>query len=61
MAAYEPDRAERLTSPYFARAEPEELLYDEIEVIWAAIDQRDDWSAFEAKVRTIREAGAALA
>jgi serine/tyrosine/threonine adenylyltransferase len=61
VAAYEPDRPERLSSAYFTRPEPEELLYEEIEAIWAAIDQRDDWSAFGAKVRTIREAGAALA
>ena len=61
MAAYEAERPERLTSSHFARREPEELLYDEIEAIWAAIDQGDDWSTFEAKVRAIREAGSALA
>jgi serine/tyrosine/threonine adenylyltransferase len=52
-AAYEPDRPGRLGHAYFARPEPEELLYDEIEAIWAAIDKSDDWSAFEAKLAAI--------
>jgi uncharacterized protein YdiU (UPF0061 family) len=61
LKAHAPDRPERLADPYFARGEPEELLYDEIEAIWAGIAERDDWSAFEAKVAGIRTAGAALA
>jgi uncharacterized protein YdiU (UPF0061 family) len=56
IAAYEPDRPERLNAPYFARAEPEELLYDEIEALWAPIAERDDWSAFEAKLAAIETA-----
>jgi hypothetical protein len=34
---------------------------DEVEAIWAAIDQRDDWSAFDAKVAAIRRFGDAMA
>ncbi len=45
-----------LCSPYFTRPEPEELLYDEIESIWAAIADRDDWSPFEAKLAAIEVA-----
>jgi uncharacterized protein YdiU (UPF0061 family) len=56
LAAYEPDRPERLASPYFAQAEPEELLYDEIERIWAAIAEHDDWAPFEAKLARIETA-----
>jgi len=56
LAAYEMDRPERLASPYFARTEPEELLYDEIEAIWAAIAERDDWDRFEAKLAAIEAA-----
>ena len=56
LAAYEPDGPARLSHPYFAAPEPEELLYDEIETIWAAIDQRDDWSLFEAKLLRISQA-----
>jgi hypothetical protein len=56
LAGYEPDRPERLADPYFAQAEPEELLYDEIEALWAPIAERDDWSAFEAKLAAIEAA-----
>jgi uncharacterized protein YdiU (UPF0061 family) len=56
LAAYAPDRPERLADPYFARPEPEELLYDEIEAIWARIAEADDWSAFEAKLAAIERA-----
>ena len=50
------DRPERLASPYFAQPEPEELLYDEIEAIWAPIAGADDWSAFHAKLAAIERA-----
>jgi hypothetical protein len=50
------DRPERLAAPYFTRAEPEELLYDEIEALWAAIAERDDWPPFEAKLERIEVA-----
>ncbi len=57
LAAYSPDRPERLDDPYFvARAEPEELLYDQIEALWAPIVEADDWSAFEAKLAGIEAA-----
>jgi len=56
LAPYEMDRPERLAAPYFTRAEPEELLYDEIEALWAAIAERDDWPPFEAKLERIEVA-----
>jgi serine/tyrosine/threonine adenylyltransferase len=56
LAPYQADRPERLADPYFDRPEPEELLYDEIEAIWAPIMNRDDWSAFEAKLGRIEAA-----
>ena len=52
----EPDRPERLSDPYFARPEPEELLYDQIEALWAPIAEHDDWSAFEDKLAAIEAA-----
>jgi uncharacterized protein YdiU (UPF0061 family) len=57
---FEPLRPERLSGPYFVGPEPETLLYDEIEAIWADIAQRNDWTAFEAKIAAIRAAGAAM-
>jgi len=37
------------------------MLIDEVEAIWAAIAQRDDWSPLETKVAAIRRMGEALA
>ncbi|WP_374470293.1 protein adenylyltransferase SelO [Phenylobacterium sp.] len=61
VSGYEPDRPERLSNPYFAGHEPEELLYDEIEQIWAPIAERDDWEPFEAKLAKIEAARIAWA
>ncbi len=59
LALYEPDRPERVDDPVFKRPEPEELLYDEIEAIWARIAEADDWSGLEQKILRIRAAGGA--
>ena len=56
LGPYEMDRPARLASAYFAGAEPEELLYAEIEQLWAAIAERDDWAPFEAKLARIEAA-----
>jgi uncharacterized protein YdiU (UPF0061 family) len=53
LAKAEPDRPGRLEHPYFAAPEPQELIYEEIEAIWAAIAGHDDWSVFEAKLKSI--------
>jgi serine/tyrosine/threonine adenylyltransferase len=53
LSEAEPDRPERLSHPYFAAPEPQELIYEEIEAIWAAIAERDDWSMFNAKLSAI--------
>jgi serine/tyrosine/threonine adenylyltransferase len=54
-----PDRPERLEAPMFAAAEPEEMLIDEVEAIWAAIEADDDWGPLESKIHRLREAGEA--
>ncbi len=53
---FAPERPERLDDAYFARPDPEELLYDEIEAIWAPISERDDWGALNAKLAAIERA-----
>jgi hypothetical protein len=53
LADAEPDRPERLAHPYFAAPEPQELIFEEIETVWAAIAGRDDWSLFNAKLAAI--------
>ncbi|HEY3814833.1 MAG TPA: YdiU family protein [Caulobacteraceae bacterium] len=60
LEGYAPERPERLDAPYFARPEPQELLYDEIETIWAAIADHDDWAGFHRKLEAIGEAREAL-
>jgi uncharacterized protein YdiU (UPF0061 family) len=56
LAPYRMDRPERLAATYFAGPQPEELLYDEIEALWAVITERDDWRPFEAKLARIEAA-----
>lgn len=46
--------------PYWA-GEPCSMLIDEVETIWSAIDERDDWAPFHAKIAAIRQMGVALA
>ena len=59
LADHAPDRPERLGATIFGRAQPETLLYDEIETIWAAIAGRDDWAPFNAKLEGLDEVRAA--
>lgn len=59
LESYAPAAPERLADPYFARPAPCSLLIDEIEALWAAIAERDDWGPFEAKVAEIRAMGEA--
>jgi uncharacterized protein YdiU (UPF0061 family) len=58
---YEMDRPERLDHAYFGQSEPEELLYPQIEALWADIAQADDWGGFYDKVRRIGAAREAMA
>lgn len=53
---HEPDRPERLENPYFALPDPEEMLIEEVESLWADIDRDDDWAGFEAKLMRLEEA-----
>ncbi|MGC1300850.1 MAG: YdiU family protein [Caulobacteraceae bacterium] len=61
LEAFETDRPQRLQHAYFGRSEPQELLYDEIETIWNAIAEGNDWSLFEAKLAGIGQARDGLA
>ena len=54
-----PLRRER-SGAYWSGA-PCSMLIDEVEAIWSAIADADDWGAFDAKVAAIRAMGAALA
>lgn len=60
LESYDARFPDRLEAAYFARERPETLLIEEIETIWDAIAERDDWAPFEAKVESIRAAGELL-
>ena len=44
---------------YWADAAPCSMYIDEVEAIWSAIDQRDDWEPLHAKVAAVRRMGEA--
>ncbi|MCZ8135303.1 MAG: YdiU family protein [Porphyrobacter sp.] len=44
---------------YWSDSAPQSLLIDEVEAIWAAIDEGDDWAPLHAKVESLRRMGAA--
>jgi uncharacterized protein YdiU (UPF0061 family) len=45
---------------YWRRSAPVTMVIDEVETLWAAIAERDDWSLFEAKLADVAELRAAL-
>jgi uncharacterized protein YdiU (UPF0061 family) len=59
IAGYRPVRAE--DHAYWSAAAPQSMHIDEVEAIWAAIAERDDWAPLEAKVAAVRAMGAAHA
>jgi len=60
LAQRAPTHAEKLALPYFQAPEPVSLVIEEIERVWTAIDQRDDFAPFTKTIGEIRSAGAAL-
>ena len=53
-------RSRPSTHAYWSDAAPCSMHIDEVEAIWSAIAQRDDWQPFEDKVRAIRRMGEAM-
>ncbi|MEO7603121.1 MAG: protein adenylyltransferase SelO family protein, partial [Sphingomicrobium sp.] len=47
--------------PYWSDSEPCAMHIEEVEAIWAAIADADDWKPFEDKVRAIRRMSEAMA
>ena len=50
-----------LDHPYWSDPEPCSMHIDEVEAIWSAIDERDDWAPLQAKIAAVRRMGEALA
>jgi uncharacterized protein YdiU (UPF0061 family) len=59
LESYAPDRPERLNSPVFGADDPQEMLIEEVEAIWASIAYADDWAPLYAKIAALEAARAA--
>ncbi len=56
LAGYTPVPSEH---PYWSDAAPQSMLIEEVEAIWAAIAEHDDWTPLHAKVASLRRMGEA--
>ncbi|MEZ5680029.1 MAG: YdiU family protein [Erythrobacter sp.] len=45
--------------PYWSDETPQSMLIEEVEDIWSAIDQRDDWAPLNKKIAALRRMGEA--
>jgi uncharacterized protein YdiU (UPF0061 family) len=61
LASYDPTDPGRRAHPYFAGAAPCTMLVDDVEAVWSAIAERDDWAPLEQKLAQIRVMADALA
>lgn len=46
--------------PYWSDPQPQAMLIDEVEAIWSAIAERDDWQPLADKIAAVRRMGEAL-
>ena len=53
-------RERERTHPYWSGADPCSMHIEEVEAIWDAIAERDDWGPFEAKIAAVRRMGEAM-
>jgi uncharacterized protein YdiU (UPF0061 family) len=53
-------RSRTPSNPYWSDPGPCSMHIEEVEAIWAAIAERDDWAPFEAKIAAIRRMGDAM-
>ncbi|XUU59590.1 protein adenylyltransferase SelO family protein [Erythrobacter sp. HA6-11] len=56
FAGFEPTASDH---PYWSETEVQSMLIDEVETIWDAIAERDDWTQLEDKIAAIRRMGQA--
>ena len=56
LAGYAPAAADH---PYWNSEAPETMLIDDVEAIWSAIAEHDDWQPLYRKIEAIRQMGAA--
>lgn len=56
LARYEPVPSDH---PYWSDAAPQSMLIEEVEAIWDAIAEHDDWAPLHAKIAALRRMGEA--
>ena len=54
------ERQAPLDHPYWSDPVPCSMLIEEVEAIWTAIADADDWSPFETKIEAVRRMGEAI-
>lgn len=59
LAGFEPLPG-ALAHPYWADAAPQTMLIDEVEALWAAIAEAEDWRPLELKIAAVRRMGEAM-
>lgn len=57
LTGYKPSSSSALSNNYWNEEEPQSLLVDEVEAIWSAIAESDDWQPLETKIAAIRAMG----
>ncbi len=60
LAAALEGRERPVTHPYWSDTEPCSMHIEEVESIWSAIAESDDWAPFEAKIDAVRRMGEAM-
>jgi serine/tyrosine/threonine adenylyltransferase len=60
LAAALAGRERSATHAYWSDSEPCSMHIDEVEAIWSAIDERDDWAPFDDKIAAVRRMGDAM-
>jgi len=61
LAAAVHGRQQPVTHPYWSDTDPCSMHIEEVESIWSAIAERDDWTLFNDKIAAIRRMGEAMA
>ena len=56
LASYSPVESDH---PYWVEGAVQSMLIDEVETIWSAIDERDDWQPLHDKIAAVRRMGEA--
>ena len=60
LAAALQGRERPIAHAYWSDREPCSMHIEEVEAIWAAIAERDDWGPFDAKIAAVRRMGEAM-